>query len=95
MPQKGYALTSLSDRSRADVEAFIQEHNLVDTKLKRITPPKAVAKKQYNINVTEQDYQWFVSLRDQLNMSSKECFEHIRNEAESFGLVGENLEEAV
>jgi hypothetical protein len=95
MPQKGYALTSLSDRSRADVEAFILEHKLVDTKLKRITPPKAAAKKQYNINVTEQDYQWFVSLRDQLNMSSKECFEHIRNEAESFGLVGENLEEAV
>jgi hypothetical protein len=94
MPQKGYALTSLSDRSRADVETFIQEHKLVDTKLKRITPPKAVAKKQYNINVTEQDYQWFVGLRDQLNMSSKECFEYIRNEAEAFGLVEGNLEEA-
>lgn len=93
MHQKGYALTSLSDRSRADVEAFIQEHSLVDTKLKRITPPKAVAKKQFNINVSQEDYEWFRALKEQLNMSSKECFEYIRQETESFGLADTNLEE--
>lgn len=93
MHQKGYALTSLSDRSRADVEAFIQEHSLVDTKLKRITPPKVVAKKQFNINVSQEDYEWFRALKEQLNMSSKECFEYIRQETESFGLADTNLEE--
>jgi hypothetical protein len=57
--------------------------------LKRITPVKGVAKKQFNINITEEDYQWFANLKESLDMSSKECFEYIREQS---GLTPESVE---
>jgi hypothetical protein len=88
--QKGYAITDLSETSRADVFAFMEAHQLSSSiNLKRITPVKGVAKKQFNINITEEDYQWFANLKESLDMSSKECFEYIREQS---GLTPESVE---
>lgn len=85
MHQKGYALTSLTDKSSADVLAFIQEENLSPIALKRIVPPKSgVAKRQYNISVSEEDYEWFKKYKEEHDLSSKEAFALIREGSEEY-----------
>lgn len=78
MHQKGYALTSLTDQSRADVQCFIEENRLQPISLKRIVPlSKGTYKKQYTINVSEEDYQVFKELKDSKDLSTKEAFSEL------------------
>jgi SprT-like family len=77
--QKGYALTSLSDRSSADVLEFIEEQKLSPIGLKRIVPPAGkTEKKQYNINVSKEDFEWFRTYKEEQDLSSKEAFAALR-----------------
>jgi len=84
MPQRGFALTSLSVRSLADVQEFVIKEGVQDFRLVRIDtfeegPGK---KKQYMINVSEEDYEWFQHLKFTQGLKSKETFALIRAEYE-------------
>lgn len=81
MPQRGYALTKLSVKSRDDVEEFIQQEQIKDFRLARVSEQNGPgkAKKQYMINVSEQDFFWFKQKKDEMGQSSKEFFETLRD----------------
>lgn len=79
MHQKGYALTSLKDKSAADVQEFISEQKLTPIQLKRIVPIRDKAyKRQYNINVSKEDYEWFQQYKEENGLSSKDAFTKIK-----------------
>lgn len=85
MPQRGFALTSLSVRSLADVQEFVIKEGVQDFRLVRVDTFEegSVKKKQYMINVSEEDYHWFQFLKNAKGLKSKQTFQLIRSEYES------------
>jgi len=81
MTQRGFALTRLSVRSRDDVQAFIDQEQIGDFRLLRVSEQieGGKSKKQYMINVSEEDYFWFRQQKDQQGNSSKEFFALLRD----------------
>ena len=81
MPQKGYAITRLSIKSRDDVQNFIDREQISDFRLSRVSEMKtSSAKKQYMINVSEEDYFWFKNIKTQTDTNSKELFSQMRDQ---------------
>jgi len=81
MPQKGYAITRLSVKSRDDVQFFIDQEGIQDFRLVRM-PSFVEGKgkpKQYMINVSEADYFWFQDARKKEEKKSKEFFADLRD----------------
>lgn len=80
MPQRGYALTKLSDKAGDDVRNFIAQEAISNFRLKRIEEPKGAShKKQYMLNVSEEDFYWFKEVKEQLGLKSKEFFALLRD----------------
>ena len=79
MHQKGYASTKLSDKSGDDVQNFIDKESISDFRLKRIEETgKGKYKKQYMVNVSEEDFLWFQDMKHQLDLKNKELFALLR-----------------
>lgn len=85
MPQRGFALTRLSVKSRDDVQNFLDLEKVGDIRLARVSEQVRAGegKKQYMINVTEEDYQWFIQLRNQNGLKTKDTFTLLREEYEN------------
>ena len=91
MPQRGYALTSLTVKSQGDVRNFMDQEEIVDFRLCRVQEvTNTVAKKQYMISVDQDDYEWFQSLKKQQHLKSKDAFALLRSEYE---LANQEVEE--
>jgi hypothetical protein len=79
MDYRGWAQTLLTEVSRADVREFCQKEKVVSLNLKRVPNEVSAAKtKQYMINVSEEDYEWFRYVRDLQSHTSKEFFKMLR-----------------
>jgi hypothetical protein len=81
MPQRGFALTRLSVKSRDDVQNFIDQEQIGDFRLVRVSEQvsSGKAKKQYMINVSEEDFFWFKQMKDSQGSNSKEFFALLRD----------------
>jgi hypothetical protein len=83
MPQRGYALTSLTIKSQGDVRNFLDTEKIEDFRLSRVQEEgRGPVKKQYMINVSQEDYEWFRSFKRQENLKSKDAFSLLRDEYE-------------
>jgi len=91
MPQRGYALTSLSVKAAEDVQNFIDQEQVGDFRLVRVQEAgKLAANKQYMINVSEQDFFWFQDTKKTSGMKSKEFMALLR---ETYTDMYNNLEQ--
>ena len=93
MPQRGYALTKLSVKSRDDVQNFISSEDIKDFYLVR-NPAQGggkPVKKQYTLNVSEDDYFWFKQIREETGSSSKQMFSLIRDSYEQITLENQKV----
>jgi len=79
MPQRGYAFTKLSQKSEDDVRNFIDKEVISDFRLKRIEETsKGSQKKQYMLNISEEDFYWFQNTKRNLDLKSKDFFALLR-----------------
>jgi hypothetical protein len=69
-----------------DVQEFVQIENIQDFRLVRVPTFEEgkAAKKQYMINVSEEDYMWFQQIKQEMGLKSKQTFANIRSDYESY-----------